>query len=143
MAQTSYTATPGQYASAAMHLELRSEWAYVRINGERYVSMTSGTSGHVYLLRADGRGCACTYYETTGKLCSHALALELATMEDELRETASVPSLASYRDLFPGCAGGCGELVDDGGSYSKLCYRCSAEQTFRLEQQSKRERMTR
>ena len=139
MAQTSYTPTVSQFASAAMHMELRSEWCTVRINGERYVRLESGSSGHVYLLRADARACACAWYEKTGEQCSHMLALELAAMEDELRETASVPSLASYRDLFPGCAGGCGELLD--GGYSRLCEHCSAEQTFRLEQQSKRERI--
>ncbi len=141
MAQTSYTPTVSQFASAAMHMELRSEWCTVRINGERYVRLESGSSGHVYLLRADARACACAWYEKTGGQCSHMLALGLAALEDELRETASVPSLASYRDLFPGCAGGCGELLDDGGSYSKLCRRCSAQQAYDLDQQAKRERI--
>ena len=140
MAQTSSTPTVSQFASAAMHMELRSEWCTVRINGERYVRLESGSSGHVYLLRADARACACAWYEKTGEQCSHMLALELAALEDELRETASdvVPSLHSYRDLFPGCVGGCGELVE---RQAEFCYRCLAQRTYDMDQQSKRERI--
>ena len=137
MAQTSYTATPSQFASAAMHLETRIE--HVRVDGVRYAVVQSGTSGRVYYVRADASACddACIWWTKTRTICSHLLALELAAMEDELRETASVPSLLSLRDLYPGCAAGCGELLDSG--FSRLCDRCLAQRTYDMDQQSKRE----
>jgi hypothetical protein len=38
--------------------------------------------------------------------------------------------LVDYRILYPGCAGGCGDLVD---RPSALCYRCASEQARRLD----------
>lgn len=84
MATTMITATASQYASAALHLERRSEWRVVRISNVRYVALPSGTSGKTYLARADAAGCECRWYSSTGRQCSHMLALELAAMESEL-----------------------------------------------------------
>lgn len=108
-----YHPTPSQYAAAAMHLDNRDEWRYVRIAGQRYVALASGTSNHLYLVRADARGCACAWYQKTGQPCSHMLAVELAALEDELRESAeAVPAVpaapapkgrASYEDVFGVC----------------------------------------
>src|SRR4051794_16546961 len=46
-------ASASQWASAACHLERRSEWLVYRVDGVRYVRMISGTSGKVYAVRAD------------------------------------------------------------------------------------------
>lgn len=88
MTAPAYTATSAQWASATSHLELRSEWQTVRIGGVRYVILTSGTSGRVYHVRADAAGCLCRWYGRTLQQCSHMLAVELAALEDELREDA-------------------------------------------------------
>lgn len=98
-------ATPSQWASAAMHLERRSEWRTVRISGTRYVSLLSGRSNHVYLVRADAAGCGCPWSQRMSSPCSHRIAVELAALEDELREDwlASAPAryLKRYEDLVP------------------------------------------
>ena len=103
MTQTSYTATPSQYASAAMHLETRIE--HVRVDGQRYAVVQSGNSGRVYIMPADASACddACAWYQKTGQRRSHGLAVELAALEDELRETADPKPCASYIDLFLSC----------------------------------------
>ncbi len=141
MTQTSYTATPSQYASAAMHLETRIE--HVRVDGQRYAVVQSGNSGRVYIMPADASACddACVWWKKTRTTCSHLLAVELAALEDELRETASVPSLISLRALFPGCAGGCGELVD--GGFSRLCDRCASDREWQARRDGQRERIGR
>jgi len=109
-----FTATAAQMASALMHLEMRSEWRTVRIGDVRYVVLVSGNSGRVYYVRADGRGCDCVWSQRAATPCSHRVAVELAAIEDELREEYVVgsASLKAMRDLFPGCAGGCGQIVE-------------------------------
>jgi hypothetical protein len=139
MASAVYTATPSQWASAAIHLENRSAWRTVRIDGVRYVVLVSGNSGRVYYVRADARGCGCAWSQRAATPCSHRLALELAALEDDLVETAArtaatltpeaVPSLKSLRDVWPGCAAGCGNVTEG----PALCDECAAEQTTRLE----------
>lgn len=80
------TPTASQWASAASHLERRTEWVWFRVNGARYVAVPSGTSGRTYWVRADAAGCSCMWYATTYRQCAHMLAVELAALEDELRE---------------------------------------------------------
>jgi hypothetical protein len=128
-------------ASAATHLELRDDpingWRTVRIAGVRYVRMVSGNSGKVYLVRADARGCECCWYTKTLTACSHMVALDLAALEADITESAEqapVP-LMTYRDLFPGCIAGCGELVE---RQNERCYRCQSNEVYRLDQQRKR-----
>jgi hypothetical protein len=119
------TATPSQYASAAIHLERRAEWRTVRIDGERYVSLTSGQSNRVYLARADAAGCSCIWNQQTGTTCSHMLAICLAALEDELRETMPAPR-TTYADLFPPCRA-CGDLTD---AADRLCDRCATDREW-------------
>jgi predicted nucleic acid-binding Zn finger protein len=85
--------TTSRCASAACHLERRADWRTVRIDGTRYVVLTSGNSGRTYILRADAAGCSCPWYQRTGRRCSHMLALELAALEDELAEQAAALSV--------------------------------------------------
>jgi hypothetical protein len=88
-------ATPSQYASAAMHLDRRSEWRTYLVDGTRYVAILSGRSNRVYAVRADSRGCSCDWYKNGGQQCSHMLSLHLAALEDELVEE----SLASEAEI--------------------------------------------
>ena len=105
MAQrTTYTPTPSQWASAACHYERRSEWRTVRIAGVRYVALTSGTSGKVYLVRADARGCACPAYQHGYPMCAHQLALELSVLADDLGATCQAPNCTN--DVAPGATDG-------------------------------------
>ena len=85
--------TPSQWASAATHLERLADWRTIRIDGTRYVVLTSGNSGRTYWVRADAAGCGCRWYQETGRRCSHMLALELAALESELAEPAAAPIL--------------------------------------------------
>lgn len=129
MQKTAYTPTASQWASASVHLENRDDpingWRTVRLAGIRYVRMVSGTSGKVYLVRADARGCECRWYERTLATCSHMLALELAALQDDIVETAAsaVIPLKSYRDLYPSCAAGCGQITEG----NAFCDDCSAK----------------
>lgn len=50
-------------------------------------------------------------------------------------EAAPVPTFRSYQDLYPGCAAGCGDLVDRQG---EMCWACLQKHTRRLEMASKR-----
>lgn len=77
---TGYSAS--QQASAELHLERREAWRYVRVNGVRYVKLTSGRSDHLYTVRADARGCSCRWYAETRRDCSHMLAVQMANDED-------------------------------------------------------------
>lgn len=99
-------ATSSQMASAIMHLERRDEWRYVRIGGVRYVSMMSGRSNRVHLVRADGAACDCRWYALGHAICSHMAAQELAATEGDLREgyTVGAATVAkarkTYEELF-------------------------------------------
>jgi hypothetical protein len=84
MTSAVYQPTASQWAAAAMHLDRRDEWRTVRINGVRYVVLTSGNSGRVYFVRADARGCGCLWSQTMQPPCSHRIALELDALEADL-----------------------------------------------------------
>lgn len=127
--------TASQQASAACHLERRAEWKYSWTDGVRYVSMPSGRSGRVYRLRADGQGCECRWSQQTGRPCSHALALDLADLEDDLQEP--VPTLKSYRQLYPPCAAGCGDLADIGS----FCSNCASDREYAARRESQRQQV--
>ena len=123
--------TASQWASAALHLERRPDWRYIRIDGVRYAVLASGNSGRTYQLRADAAGCSCCWYQKTGTTCSHMLALELDALEIELSDAAIDAVLGpapkarpSYADLFPGCRD-CGDLVD--GYHDGRCRRCGED----------------
>jgi hypothetical protein len=127
MAVQSIAPTASQQASAALHLERQADWRAVRIDGTRYVILPSGRSGHVYTVRADAAGCSCPWYVRTGQRCSHMLALELS---EPRPAPAPTPKRSRYEDLFPACAGGCGELVERKG---ERCYRCVSSEVHRLD----------
>mgnify|MGYP001582261380 CR=1 FL=1 len=123
--------TASQRASAEMHLERREDWRYIRVAGTRYVVLPSGHSGSTHWVRDDARGCSCLFYAKTFATCSHMISVRMANEAD----AQQVPSLKSYRDLFPGCAGGCGDLVD---GPSQFCDRCSSDQAHQQEMAAKR-----
>lgn len=82
--------TASQLASAEAHLFYRQDWRFYRVNGVRYVSMKSGTSGRIYQVRADGQGCSCDAYQKWGYvICSHGLAVVNA---------ATIETLAAFVD---------------------------------------------
>lgn len=140
-ATTVYTPTASQQASAALHLSLRDEWRVVRVDGERYIVLTSGKSGHVYHVRADGRGCSCPWSQRTGSPCSHRLAIIAAAHQDALAEWLADQAddlLAGYeaRPRTPTswhpCAANCGELLSPEHRFP-LCDHCSAKRRRMLE----------
>jgi hypothetical protein len=113
--QAVYHPTPSQWASAATHLDRRSEWVTFRVNGERYVALPSGCSGKTYWVRASADGCSCPWYARTLEQCSHMLAVYAAATEQELAEA---PVMA---DLYRRCARvGCGAICE-----SRLCDDCA------------------
>lgn len=124
MASAIVAATPSQWAAATMHLENRDQWVTIRIEGVRFVIVTSGTSGRVYGLPVDASSCPCKWNTETRTQCSHMLALELAATMDELAEDAAVPTLVSLRSLYPPCMGGCGSVLDS--STQSWCDDCAA-----------------
>jgi SWIM zinc finger len=140
--------TVAQYASAALHLDRRSSWRTVRLDGTRYVIVTSGSSGHVYWVRADAAGCSCAWYLRTGRQCSHMLALELEALEAELEAQQfeswlsdalgppQAPVKASYEDLFPACRD-CGDLSETRDGY---CDRCASDREWEARRDAQYER---
>jgi hypothetical protein len=131
---------PGQWEAAALHLARRSEWIDVRISGVRYVVLVSGTSGRIYTVRADARGCLCKFYQSGGRRCSHMLAVELAALEDELAEQASAAApkpRATYDDLFAACP--CGDLAD---GQDGMCSRCASDREWQQRTDAARQYFT-
>lgn len=122
--QQVYTATPSQFASAAMHLDRQSEWTWFRVNGDRYVALPSGNSGKTYWVRAAADGCSCPFYANTLGQCSHMLSVYLQATEDELEQEYVIgsASLKAMRDLYPPCAAGCGAITEG----NLFCDECSA-----------------
>jgi hypothetical protein len=120
---TLYSPTPSQWASAAAHLDRRSEWRTYRVDGVRYVVLPSACSGKVYAVRAAADGCGCPFYTRTLNQCSHMLSVYLAATLDELAEDEEAPvSLKDLRNLFPPCAAGCGQVTEG----ALFCEDCSA-----------------
>jgi len=105
--------TASQQASAQLHLERASEWRTVRINGVRYVVLPSGRSGHVYHVRADGRGCSCRFYATTQRTCAHMHALRLHNERGGATAT-------TWRH----CERGCGAMLAP-EHLGRLCNHCA------------------
>lgn len=121
--------TASQLASARCHLERRPAWRTVRINGTRYVSMVSGRSNRVYLVRADSAGCSCAHYTTTWRTCAHMLAVELAAMEEELAEIAvEQPAPKTIESIWAICwTKGCDE---DPIAHSGGCHKHANSEAF-------------
>ena len=133
------TGTTSQQASARAHFERRDTWHHVRIDGTRYVMMTSATSGKLYTVRADGRGCSCDAMQKWDyPVCAHMLSIRLEIEEraeierqhqaalqdwlDTMDEPAPTPK-ASYAALFPKCKR-CPDIADGSDG---LCGRCSSD----------------
>ena len=84
--------------------------------------------------------CECPDYQQWGNVCKHVRAYRLfearqqeqAGSADEADPTPTPTSLKSYRDLFPGCVAGCGELVERQNS---LCYSCGSDEAYRLDRE--------
>lgn len=84
--------------------------------------------------------CTCPDYQQRGAICKHMRAVAIYAAElraqrqeqegsaEEADPTPTVAPLMSYRDLYPGCAAGCGELVE---RQNERCYACVSEQTRR------------
>jgi hypothetical protein len=127
MTSAAYQPTASQWASAACHFDRMADWRFVRIAGERYAVIPSGTSGRTYLCRAAADGCSCPWYVRTGRQCAHMLTLELAELELELREAAPDPSShLTYDALMPACRD-CGDLAD---GLDGRCDRCASEREW-------------
>jgi hypothetical protein len=87
MAVSRIVPTESQRASSQCHLGRRDEWRAYRVDGVRYYAITSGKSGRVYRVRADGTGCECAAYQTWGySACSHMLAVREAAHHDQMQD---------------------------------------------------------
>lgn len=135
------TPTASQIASSKAHLDRRDSWRYYRVDGVRYIAMTSGTSGIVYNVRADAAGCSCPAYQKRGySVCSHMLAAREAANHDALAAWLGEPApvqpkqadrpkpLKRYEDLMPTCkATGC---QDDPERGEPFCWRHAVVSAF-------------
>lgn len=104
------------------------KWAegFDRQTGVRFNLFTSkSTPGAIYRTRIDGRGgCTCpgARHSRTGG-CVHQLACAIVT--ERAQQTAEAPvSLSDLRVMLPGCVGGCGNVIEQGGLL--WCDECSA-----------------
>jgi hypothetical protein len=94
---------------------------------------------------ANGAACLCPDYQDRGAMCAHVRAVRLFEAQSQQQEgaateadptpTEAVVPLKAYRDIFPGCAAGCGDLVERQG---ERCYACLQVETRRLDQERKR-----
>lgn len=97
--------------------------------------------GHRYL--ANAVACQCPDYDPDrgGNMCAHVRAVRLFEHQNEGSAVKADPipeavvPLKSYGNIFPGCAAGCGELVERRG---ERCYACLQAQTTRVELAEKR-----
>lgn len=106
-----------------------------KITGDEFAIFPGSVEGTAWW--ANFSGCTCPGFRHRG-ICAHQLACDLlGEREEASRQAEAVPTLASYRDLFPGCVAGCGELVE---RKNQKCHRCASNEAYRLEQQAKRER---
>ena len=62
------------------------------MTGVSFVVIPS-TSGHVYFVRPDGRGCSCPCSQRSPLTCAHRLAVEAANREDAAAESARLEAL--------------------------------------------------
>lgn len=95
------------------------------------VPASTGTSAH--WTATDGSGCTCIGYQRRGT-CTHSTAAR-SIHERQQRPAAPAP-LKRYEDLYPACAGGCGDLVEKRG---QSCYVCVSNETRRLDDAAKRQ----
>lgn len=132
--------TESQRASAACHLERRSEWTFYRVAGVRYVAMPSGRSGRVYRVRADGTGCECDAYQKWNySACAHMLAIREAANHDAIAEWLADQAdelLAEYdaqqqpATAWKPCR--CGALIEPEARSQRLCSGCLERGLLRL-----------
>jgi len=118
--------TPAQQKAADELLALSSRWAR-GVRHEDGLTFVTFTSSHldkdgqpIYYYTSE-RGCTCLGFANRGRCC-HSIAV-LADLEHQAVEERVTP-LRAYRDLFPGCAAGCGELVE---RQNQLCYQCASD----------------
>lgn len=139
MTPTAYTASAYVEREARKLLQGRQAWAWVRNQetGAAFVAVPSGS--RVYQVHPFGASCTCEATQVwNAPTCKHRRAVVLANQEDELAAMLAAissprcpdgppeppaPSLSEMRILFPGCAGGCGNLADDGRQF---CSECAA-----------------
>lgn len=88
-----------------------------KVTGAEFVIVPGSKAGTAWW--ANFAGCTCPGFRNRG-ICAHQLACDIL---GEREEAARVPSLMSYRDLYPPCVGGCGELVERRNSF---CDQCSS-----------------
>jgi hypothetical protein len=95
----------------------------------------TGSHGEKYLVNAVV--CECVDY-TSGHICKHIRAVVLwEARQQPVAQPAPAPKARpSYDQLYPACAGGCGDLVEKNG---QRCYACASDETRRLDQIAKRE----
>ena len=129
--------TPAQQRSADALLERSSRWArgIRHADSLAFVTFTSsrlskaGTPVYYY---TSADGCTCPGYFQRGQCCHHiAVLADLEHQDAEARVTA----LVSYRDLFPGCIAGCGDLVE---RQNQMCYQCGSDELYRQRLADKR-----
>jgi hypothetical protein len=92
----------------------------------------TGSKGERYLVNAVA--CECPDYQQFGHICKHVRAVVLFEQGQTATVVAPSPARKSYADLFPACP--CGDIAE---SKDRLCDRCAAEQTYRLDLAARRE----
>jgi hypothetical protein len=91
-----------------------------------------GSDGARYLVNSVA--CQCPDYAERGHICKHVRAVVL--WEARQQQPAPTPKARpSYDDLWPPCAGGCGDVVEKKGT---RCYPCASDQARRLDTATKR-----
>jgi hypothetical protein len=123
-----------------MTVTLTEPWGAFPV-GSVFYGVPSRSRPNVYHL-ANGVACRCEDYQKNSAMCAHIRAVRIFLAQQEQEGSADADptpaptSLKSYRDLFPGCVAGCGELVE---RRNESCHRCTSEQVYRLDQARQRD----
>jgi hypothetical protein len=145
-----FTPDPKRDAAAKLLAKTGHSWARVTTRaahgafpaGSKFFGIPSSKNdGTAYYTNL--KMCTCPDYQQRGAICKHMRAVDLYATElrqkrqqQEGSDESSDPTpeavvpLMDYRDLYPGCVAGCGELVERRG---ERCYACLQVETRRLE----------
>jgi hypothetical protein len=136
MAQAMVTAPMARKAATLAELLPACSTGTSKLTGQRFYVVPASNRMTAHWTALDGSGCTCLGYQRRG-LCTHAIAARTLHERQAAQQATVAPvSLKSYRDLYPGCIAGCGELVE---RKNQRCERCASDEAHRLEIARRRE----
>jgi hypothetical protein len=98
--------------------------------GQAFYVVPSSNRLSAHWTAIDGTGCTCQRRGT----CTHSIAAADVHKRQQ-PPTAPTTLIRTYEQLYPACAGGCGDVVERQGA---RCYSCASDEAYRLKQAARR-----